>query len=744
MSAQTFVAFAKVMVDVALDKVLDYGIPQELKDQVFVGSLVSVKLRHQLAQGYVLAIEPHSEWSKVSPILEVVGKKPLIPPDLIALAKWMGDYYACPLGIILKSMVPSGVRKQTQVKKQYIVRRNQTREELIALTESLRNKQSSQALVLDVMLKVKKEILLSELLEKAEVSKSPVDSLVKRGALTLELCQMDSSEVIDGEYFLTKPKTLNEEQQISLQKITASLERGLFSSELLFGVTGSGKTEVYLQAIEKALSLGKTALMLVPEISLTAQTLHRIRSRFPGQVAVHHHRLSEGERLSAFEKMLSGEAKIALGARSAIFSPLSNIGLIIVDEEHESSYKQNDEKPCYQARDVAVVRAKLLNATVVLGSATPSLESYYNVEKGKYHLSCLKERADHASIPRVRVVDMRPEYQRKGFSLFSEPLLEAIRKRQGDGQQSILFLNRRGYHTNLSCERCGEAVQCTSCDQKLAYHRRENRLTCHLCGMTLSPPPQTCPKCQEPGGLKYRGIGTEQVEATLCKILPEVRTLRIDADTTKHKGSHDKLLRDFGRGKADVLIGTQMIAKGLHFPEVTLVGVLNCDTALNIPDFRAAETAFQLMTQVAGRSGRGASKGEVIFQTSMPENATILHAVNQDYEAFFREELKSREFFGYPPFIHLIKVALSSIEEPLALFHAEKLQRELSHIPAFEALPVLPAGHARVKDTYRFQFIVKTRSVIAFNRLFKQILSAKPLPHKVKLLVDVDPSSTFF
>lgn len=740
----SFQAFAQVMVDVALEQVLDYGIPDPLLGQVQVGSLVSVRLRHQKVQGYVLQVQSHSEIQKVSPLLEVVGSQPLIPEDLIRLAKWMSDYYACPLGVILKSMVPSGVRKQTQLKKQYLVRRNQTREELSSLVQSIRQKHPGQALVLDVMLKVKKEILLSELLEKAGVSKSPVDTLVKRGALSLELCHKESFELVEGDYFLTKPKTLSSEQETALNKIKESLEKGVFSSQLLFGVTGSGKTEVYLQAIEKALSLGKSALMLVPEISLTGQTLQRIRSRFPGQVAIHHHRLSEGERLSAFEKMLSGEAKIALGARSAIFSPLKEVGLIIVDEEHEPSYKQNDDKPCYQARDVAVVRAKFLNATVVLGSATPSLESYYNVEKGKYQISCLKSRADAASMPKVRLIDMRLEYQKKGFSLFSEPLLEAIRERQKTGQQSILFLNRRGYHTTLSCERCGEAVSCTACDQKLAYHRLENRLSCHLCGHTLSPPPPFCPSCKEPGGLKYRGIGTEQVEATLAKILPDIRTLRIDADTTKHKGAHEKLLRDFGRGKADVLIGTQMIAKGLHFPEVTLVGVLNCDTALNIPDFRATETAFQLMTQVAGRSGRGAAAGEVLFQTAMPDNSTIQHAAKQDYEAFFREEIKSREFFGYPPFIHLVKVIFSSSEEELALYHAEKLQRELALPPSFEILPVLPAGHAKVKDTYRFQFIVKAPSIFTFNRTLKRALFAKPLPRKVRILIDVDPSSTFF
>ncbi len=459
---------------------------------------------------------------------------------------------------------------------------------------------------------------------------------------------------------------------------------------------------MYIQAIDHALKLGKGTIMLVPEISLTAQTIQRFRSRFHEKIAILHSRLSHGERNDEWHKIRQGDAKIVIGARSALFSPVKDLGLIIVDEEHEQSYKQQDDAPSYQGRDVAVMRGKLSHSTVILGSATPSLESYYNAQKGKYILSVLTQRAEAASMPTVQIVDMKKEFEKaKGFTHFSDALLTGIKKRQEVGEQTILFLNRRGYHTNLLCQSCGKTVQCAHCDVSLTFHLEDNALACHLCGYRVSPPPKCCPHCQGSNPLKFKGAGTEQIEKALHAILPGIRTIRVDGDTTRHKGSHQRLLRDFGTGKADVMIGTQMIAKGLHFPEVTLVGVLNSDASLNIPDFRASETVFQLITQVSGRAGRGVVSGEVIIQTAMPDNTTIRLASEQDYVKFYEEEIIVRQLFNYPPFSQIAKLTFSGTDAKGTEKAAQRLRHELTaRMPSeFELLPVVPVAMPKSKTT---------------------------------------------
>ena len=487
--------------------------------------------------------------------------------------------------------------------------------------------------------------------------------------------------------------------------------------------------------------------MLVPEIALTAQTIERFRSRFTEPIAVLHHRLSDGERFDEWNNLYSGRTRIVIGARSAVFSPVQNLGLIIVDEEHESSYKQAEETPSYHARDVAAMRGKLTHSTVILGSATPSLESYHNAETGKYTLWHLHRRAEKNSTPHVRIVDMREEFAKaQGFTNFSNLLLEGIKQRHAAGEQTILFLNRRGYHTSLLCQECQQAVRCAHCDTTLTFHLGENTLACHLCGYTISPPPRECPSCHSPNPMKWRGVGTELLEKSLHAILPDIRTLRVDASTTKHKGSHQKLLRDFGAGKADVLIGTQMIAKGLHFPEVTLVGIINCDTTLNIPDFRASETAFQLITQVAGRAGRGAVAGEVILQTCMPDNSTIQLAAKQDYTGFFKEEMAARQLFNYPPYSSMVKVCFTGPDQKKAEGTAAQFRQELlKHLNAdYELNPVVPAGHAKVKDKYRFQFLARGPSIYAINRAIKAAQNSSTIPSNIRLFADINPLSTFF
>jgi primosomal protein N' (replication factor Y) len=742
-----FVGFASVVLDVAVNKLLDYGITAEQRAVIQPGTRVEVPVQGHLRTGYVVEIKEKPGYSSIKPIANVLSNTALIAADLFQLALWISRYYCSPLRDIFRILLPPGVRKGMAPKEQLFVMRGKTRDELHKICIALRTKKPAQAVILEAMLPVKKGILLSKLLEETKGSRSTINALAKQGLLVLNTVHLNRSPLVDAEYFTTKPKVLNQDQAEALSKIERSLTQQVFETHLLYGVTGSGKTEVYLQAIDKALKADKGAIMLVPEISLTAQTIERFRSRFKEKIAILHHRLSQGERNDEWHHIREGKAKIVIGARSAIFSPVVNLGLIIVDEEHEQSYKQSDLYPCYQARDVAVMRGKLANSTVVLGSATPSLESYYNAQCGKYTLSTLHQRADIAKLPQVTIIDMRKEFEKaKGFTNFSEALLNGIAKRHERGEQTILFLNRRGYHTILLCQDCQHSIKCTHCDVPMTFHLSDNCLSCHLCHFQLMPPPTECPKCHGKHPLKFRGVGTEQIERALHAIFPSIRTLRIDADTTKHKGSHQRLLRDFGTGKADVLIGTQMIAKGLHFPEVTLVGILNSDAGLNIPDFRASETTFQLITQVAGRSGRGVIPGEVIIQTSLPDNATIQYAARQDYVGFYNEEIAVRELFRYPPFRHMAKLLFTGKNMQQTQEIAEQVRQALicSLSPQFEFNPVVPCGYTKVKDRYRYQFLVRGPTLYPINGALQALQEKTPLPRQIKLFVDVNPSSTFF
>ncbi|WP_075883658.1 primosomal protein N' [Candidatus Protochlamydia sp. W-9] len=742
-----FAAIASVILDISIDKTLDYGIVPSQLEAAQKGSRVEVPVRGHSRTGYIVEIKSDSNFKNIKPITRLLSETPLVPEELFKLALWVAKYYCAPLRDIFRIILPPSVRKGMKEKEQLFVVRGKSKEILRQVCVDIREKKPAQASVLEVMLQVKNGILLSKLLEESKSSRSSVLSLAKQQLLIVETIKIDRSPLVDEDYFMTKPKILNGDQALALNKIDASLNAKIFQTHLIHGVTGSGKTEIYLQAIEKALKLEKGTIMLVPEISLTAQTIQRFRSRFAEKIAILHHRLSEGERRDEWHKIREGRAKIIVGARSAIFSPVVNLGLIIVDEEHEQSYKQNEMSPCYQARDVAVMRGKLAQATVVLGSATPSLESYYNALNGKYALSVLHKRADVATLPEVTIVDMKKEFERaKTLTSFSEVLLSGIERRQKQGEQVILFLNRRGYHTTLLCQVCSHIVKCTHCEIPLTFHLGDNHLSCHLCGYQISPPPKECPSCRGTKHLKFRGAGTEHVEKALHAIFPQIRTMRIDADTTKHKGSHQKLLRDFGTGKADVLIGTQMIAKGLHFPEVTLVGVLNSDAGLNIPDFRASETIFQLITQVAGRSGRGVTKGEVIIQTSMPENSTIQHAAKQDYAGFYEEEIAVREMFHYPPFSHLAKLTFSGKQLDQTYEIAQKFRELLIfQLPQhYEFNPVIPCGYAKIKDLYRYQFLLRGPSMIPLNLVLENLMQKFSIPKGIKLFVDINPSSTFF
>lgn len=727
---------ASVYLEINLNKPLDYLVPKELQDQIFIGSYVKVPLRNSSQKGIVTLLKEGSD-PHLKPIETVLEKEPLLTEELLKIAFWMAGYYCTPLSKILKLMLPSSVRGKAQAKEQFWISRNKTREEIREFLLKERLKSPSQADILDKMLQVEKGIFMSELLESAGVSSSSLEALIKKEILLKEKIILERSPLKDEEYIPSKPKILNAEQSIAFKQISSHLEQKKYATHLLFGVTGSGKTEIYLQAIQKAIDLGYGAIMLVPEIALTAQTIERFKSRFDKQIAVLHHRLSMGEKHDEWKRIKRGDAKIVIGARSAVFSPVKNLGLIIVDEEHENSYKNSDSMPTYHAREIAIMRTHFSNAVTILGSATPSLESYNNALNGKYFLNPLKTRPAHALLPKIKIIDMRKEYEKKkGFTLFSEELLSGIEQRYKRGEQSLLFLNRRGYHTQLLCQACGKTCKCPDCELPLTFHKSENYLSCHLC-QYQQPPSRQCSFCNSQDKMKFRGVGTEQVEAILYAIFPDIRIMRLDADTTKHKGSHQKLYKAFRTGKADLLIGTQMIAKGLHFPEVTLVGILSADAHLNVPDFRASEITFQLLTQVAGRAGRGALPGEVFIQTLLPDHPVIQKAALQDYEAFFQEESETRKFFFYPPFSSLIKLKFSGTDLHKLSHLAQEVHAFLAN--EFDISSVHAPGHPKIKQEYRLQILIKTPNIALFNKKIIQIPSFRE-----NLTIDINPSSVFY
>ncbi|GGG82673.1 primosomal protein N' [Paenibacillus radicis (ex Gao et al. 2016)] len=618
---------------------------------------------------------------------------------------------------------------------------------------------AKQRELLAFMLERGEPMPLAVMLAEAGGSPASVRSLVDKGLLGLREVEQQRDPYAGREFRHTEPLPLMEGQQAVYERIAASVSRGEPQALLLHGVTGSGKTEVYLQSIQHCLELGKQAIVLVPEISLTPQMVERFKGRFGDAVAVLHSRLSNGERYDEWRKIRSRRVQVAIGARSAIFAPFERIGLIIIDEEHESSYKQ-EESPKYHARDVAVKRARQHGAAVVLGSATPSLESFAAASRPpapgrESGLLPMPNRVGDRPMPPVDVIDMRAELLEGNRSMFSRRLHAALAERLERGEQSVLLLNRRGYSTFVMCRSCGYTAACTHCDISLTYHQKTRALRCHYCGHAELAP-KNCPSC-ESEHIRYFGTGTQKVEEELAKLFPGIRVIRMDVDTTTEKNAHEKLLKQFGDREADVLLGTQMVAKGLDFPFVTLVGVIAADTSLNLPDFRAAERTFQLLTQVAGRAGRHHLPGEVVVQTYTPEHYAILTAQHHDYAAFIREELKHRGVMGYPPFCRLVLVTmsheqlaqLSSVSEQFAsrlreLAAAEGVLDSLDSGSkrALEVLGPVSSPISRMKDRYRFQVVIKYRGNIDVPALLRKATAPfleGPAQKQVLFSIDVDP-----
>jgi primosomal protein N' (replication factor Y) (superfamily II helicase) len=773
---------ARVTLELALRKEFDYVIPPELADQIDIGSRVQVPFGPRKVLGCVTGLAEESAYAALKPILKIIGAQTLVTPRVLQLARWIGEYYCCAPETALKSVLPEAVRHEEAGWRERLCVRVLP---LAGEAPKLAKRQQEIWRILEE----RREMPLQELLALAGTTTATLRRLEDKGLITIAP-EISERDPYAREHILpSQPLPLNPAQAKALAAITAAMDREQKSevrsqrSEagqapsvlhppsspdltadaaarpspltphpssvfLLHGVTGSGKTEVYLQALAHALEHGKGAIVLVPEISLTPQTVERFKARFTSGplrtlVAVLHSHLSSGERHDEWHKIRQGRARIVIGARSAIFAPVEPLGLIVVDEEHEHTYKQ-EEAPRYHARDVAIVRGQMENATVVLGSATPSMESFYNCHQGKYTLLELPERADDKKMPIVRIVDMRQTVRGgKGVPVFSPQLKEAIAQRLERREQVILFLNRRGYSTSLQCPQCGFVAECPNCSVSLTYHRHEQKLCCHICGHT-APVPVACPneKCRNPA-IRYAGLGTQKVEETLAKLFPHARLKRMDSDTMKRKEDYRRILGDFRAGKIDILVGTQMIAKGLHFPNVTLVGIIYADMALHQPDFRAGERTFQLLTQVAGRAGRGDIEGEVFVQAFTPFHPAIQYARRHDFAGFYEQELAFRAQLKYPPVSRVALLTLKGRNEDKVKFAANHLKRELDkaigNIKNLILAGPAPAPLLRAETYYRHQIMLRAPKMRALSQRLAGITRALVLPEDVTLTVDIDP-----
>jgi primosomal protein N' (replication factor Y) len=733
---------ARVLLDGAGDREFDYAVPVGMEGKVAAGSRVLVPLRHRFQQGTVLDVLPaaESESLRLRPLVKLYDERPQITPVVLKLGQWISNYYAVSLHNVRRYMLPESVltdKHQDKVKRVVRLVAEPPAEEM----EKLQKKAKRQAEIIETLRAAGEP-------QPANAFPAPsLKALTKTPWVVVEEEQVVRDPYGGEEFLPTAPLTLNAEQQEALETVLHAVEHPKESKPvLLYGITGSGKTEVYLQAAQRVLESGRNVLVLVPGISLTPQTVDRFKGRFAHiqqDVAVLHSQLTQGERYDGWQRVLRRQARIVIGTRNAIFAPMEKLGLIIVDEEHETSYKQENELR-YHARDVATVRATMEPCAIVLGSATPALESWYNAQRGKYTLVTLTERADDAKLPLVRVVDMRLEKRRGGKgapAILSEQLRIGISKRLDRGEQTILFLNRRGFAGSVQCQACGHVVKCNHCSVSMTMHKELERLVCHICGFQRVPP-RLCPECKDPGIL-FAGFGTQRVEETLRTVFPKARIARMDTDAMKQKHQLRETFNAFQARQLDILIGTQMIARGLHFPSVTLVGILNADLSLNLPDFRAGERTFSLLTQVAGRAGRGELLGEVVIQTFAPHAPAIQYARQHDYESFAEQELEIRRQCGYPPYGHAVLITCRGEHQRRAEFSLETLHKKLAaSLPDGVLMgdPV-PSPLERSHSQYRYQVLLRARHTSTLTAHIQDILHGTKLPPDVFTVVDVDPVS---
>lgn len=665
--------FAGVIVDISheqLDKIFQYIIPEELSDKVEIGSRVKIPFGKTNRTGYVVEMneEPEIEPERLKPVTQVITESVTIDSRLIKLAYWMKNYYGSTMYQALKVVIPIKEKIKPALKKtvHLLISRN---EALEIAADARRKKHVAQARLLEALADnpIADYTLLNQ---KLDITMSTVNSLEKKGLLETETYRMFRNAIKNRVLKHERP-VLNKEQEFVTKSIIADMENGDNTPCLIKGVTGSGKTEVYMELIEWTIERGREVICLIPEISLTYQTVMRFYNRFGENISIINSRMSKGERYDSFLMAKEGKIKIMIGPRSALFTPFKNLGLIIIDEEHESAYK-SENVPKYHARETAVELAGLCGAKVVFGSATPSLDTYYKAKNGVYKLFTMENRAGNGTLPSVETVDLRDEMKNGNRSVFSRRLTELIEEKLAKKEQIMLFLNRRGYRGFINCRDCGHIIECPHCAVSMTEHK-DGRLLCHYCGYE-SPAIKICPEC----GSKHIGkfkAGTELVEEETKKLFPGASVLRMDLDTTKGKDGHAGILEKFADGEADILIGTQMIVKGHDFPNVTLVGVLLADMALYSPDYMASERCFELLTQAAGRAGRGDKKGNVVIQTYNPEHYSIVHACSHDFDSFYEEEIAYRELMGYPPVIQFMSCKIASMDEEKAVLLSEEIKK---------------------------------------------------------------------
>ena len=745
--------YANIIVDIShekLDKTFQYLIPQELTEEVRVGVLVDIPFGNRSLTGYVVELTDEAEFdvSRLKPIIGVKKGSVPIESQLIELAGWMRKNYGGTMNQALKTVIP--IKQKTKAIERKILKLIISKEEAsrkLALFED--KKFTAKAKLLRELI-LAGELEQSLVTQKLNVPSSTIKSLERDSIIEIQVTTEYRNPVNHLEsqgYHLT----LNERQQVVVDHITADMEDGQSKTYLLKGVTGSGKTEVYMELIAHTIASGKQAIVLIPEIALTFQTVMRFYNRFGDRVSIMNSRLSQGERYDQYLRAKNGDIDIMIGPRSALFAPFERLGLIIIDEEHESSYK-SETIPRYHARETAIERARINHASVVLGSATPSLDSYYQAQNGRFELLELTQRVQEKPLPSCEVIDLREELKNGNRSILSERLQELMEDRLAKKQQMMLFINRRGVAGFMSCRACGHVVKCPHCDVSLSQHNN-GKMVCHYCGYE-EPEPKVCPSC----GSKYISgfkAGTQKIEEMVSKRFPQARVLRMDFDTTRTKDSYEQILQAFANQEADILIGTQMIVKGHDFPNVTLVGVLAADMSLHISDFHAAERTFQLLTQAAGRAGRGDEPGDVIIQTYNPEHYAVLTAKAQDYESFYAQEIMYRKLGFYPPVWNLLLIMCTSENEKQLQFAAEKIAKRLQvHVEGdaeFERKPIQIVGPAdatiaRVNDVYRKVIYIKTKDyqklVLLKDRLESYIKDNRDFG-QVSVQFDFNPMSGF-
>ncbi|MBQ2696533.1 MAG: primosomal protein N' [Clostridia bacterium] len=693
-----------------LDRLFDYRIPVHLENRIKIGMLVFVPFgkANQLVEAYVVGFPESTTLEELKEIDSVIEPEPLFDEKLLELIFFMKKRYFSTYLAAIKTVVPYGVGLKGKTVSDKVLKGSAlalSYDEAFLALDAARNKAPMQARIIELLMQ-NDFIANVDIQMMLGCSSGAIRALEQKGVISPVEIEIFRNPIDYTAIKPTKALVPNPDQEKAISAILDAINA--FSVFLLHGVTGSGKTEIFLQCIENVLKQGKTAIVLVPEISLTPQMINRFAGRFGKQIAVLHSRLSMGERNDEYKRIKSGEAKVVIGVRSAIFAPIQNLGLIVVDEEHEASYK-SQSVPSYHAREMAAMRAKQNDIPLVLASATPSIESYYKALSGKYKLLTLENRANRQTMPDVSIVDMRQELANGNRSLFSGLLKDEIQKNLENGQQTILFLNRRGFSTFISCRSCGYVVKCPRCNIALTYHKNKDYLTCHYCGYTQKNL-HTCPDCGS-HYIKHFGTGTQKVEEELSELFPEAKILRMDLDTVSAKNSHQKILDRFEKEKIDILIGTQMVTKGLDFENVTLVGVLAADMSLNLDDYRANEKTFDLITQVCGRAGRGSYAGRAVIQSYNPENAVLQMAKYQDYNAFYEDEITLRKTLMYPPFCDLLSIVFTAFNESYATNCAKKAAQWLKdRLPrGVEVLGPGPCGFNKMNNKYRKRILIKCR-----------------------------------